>query len=83
MAKYEPLRDYLNTRPASTEEVRLTFDEVADMVGKLPKSAWQHQAWWANDTSVHVQAAAWLEAGWKVHSFSQREEWVIFGREET
>ncbi len=69
MAKYDPLRDYLNTRPPGMKQVSLTFDEIGKMVGGLPRSAWKHKAWWGNDRKTHPQAKAWLEAGWQVHSF--------------
>lgn len=59
MAKYDPLRDYLRGR---TTPVTMTFDEVADLVGGLPKSAYDWQLWWRND-DPHVQAQAWAAAG--------------------
>jgi hypothetical protein len=31
---------------------------------KLPSSAYKYIAWWAN--GGHIQANAWLDAGWKV-----------------
>ena len=42
MSKYSPLGDRLN-REAGT--VTMTFDQVADLVGGLPASAFQHEAW--------------------------------------
>lgn len=57
--------------------VRMTFNEIAGLVGSLPASAWQHREWWANDAS-HVEAAAWLDAGWRVTVVDQRDEWVEF-----
>lgn len=82
MAKYGPLRDYLNSRPPDMDEVRLTFDEIGEMVGGLPKSAWKHRPWWGNHAPTHTHAQAWLEAGWKVDTVNQSEEWVVFGRED-
>lgn len=32
----------------------------------MPESARKHRAWWAN--GGHIQADAWLEAGWEVGS---------------
>lgn len=43
MAKYDPLYKYLSE--SGQPVVRLTFKEVADLVGGLPKSASIHQAW--------------------------------------
>src|SRR5690606_29946505 len=35
-----------------------------EIVGGLPPSAYDHQAWWSNSTS-HPLAAEWLRAGWR------------------
>jgi hypothetical protein len=61
MAKYDPLRDHL--RQLGTDSVTMTFDQVAAMVtGGLPASAYNHQAWWANESSgSHTHARAWLD----------------------
>ncbi len=63
MAKYDPLRDSLMGTAA---RVTLSFDEIADLVGGLPLTAYQRQEWWSNNDDRHVQAAAWLAAGMKV-----------------
>ena len=64
MAKYDALREHLRTR--SDPAVRLSLGEVAGLVpGGLPASAYKHPAWWSNDGHAsHVQARAWLDAGW-------------------
>jgi hypothetical protein len=59
--KYAPLGEYLGTR--SGDAVTLSYKEMEEIVGRLPASARNHRAWWANDES-HVQARAWLQAGW-------------------
>jgi hypothetical protein len=65
VAKYDALRDYLFR--AGAAQVRMTFDEIGDLVGGLPSSAFSHRAWWANEAEGgHVQARAWLEAGREV-----------------
>jgi len=71
MAKYDPLRYYLNQQTA--DEVSLTFEDVGRLVGGLPPSAYEHRAWWANSRS-HPNAVAWLDAGWELVdvSFSQQ-----------
>ena len=63
MAKYDPLRAYLDTE--ADPAVTLDFEEVANLVSGLPPSAFNYRAWWAND-AYHVQAAAWGAAGWSV-----------------
>jgi hypothetical protein len=65
MGKYEPLYDLLLR---SGPSVSLTFSELADLVGGLPPSAHRHSAWWASDPTTHVQARAWLGAGYTAHA---------------
>jgi hypothetical protein len=76
VGKYDPLRDYLASRPG--DEVRMTFAEVEKLVGPLPDSARNHRAWWANDNKV--EALAWRAAGWHVESVNQSSGQVIFTR---
>ena len=70
MAKYDPLYEYLKKQ--DKDEVSMAFGEVADVIGdsSLTESDLIYPAWWANernpDTS-HVQAKAWLEAGFKAN----------------
>ena len=55
LGKYDGLRDHLLSRAGM--EATVSFDDVASLVpGGLPASAYQYQAWWANDESgSHVQ----------------------------
>lgn len=64
MGKYEPLADYLASRPTNQSTVTMTFEQVADLVGGLPRSAYEYREWWANDSKV--EARAWRSAGWHV-----------------
>ena len=78
MSKYEPLGDYLKNQTAS--RATLSFKDIAGIIGDaLPDSARAHSAWWANDPK-HVEAKAWLDAGWKSASVSLMEERVTFFR---
>jgi hypothetical protein len=44
-------------------EWEAAFDEIEDVLGfKLPKSAWDYSAWWANQG--RAQSLAWQNAGW-------------------
>ena len=61
--KYGPLREYL--RASAKENISLTFAQIENLVGKLPKSASLHQAWWGNHEG-NVQAKSWMEAGYLV-----------------
>lgn len=62
MAKYDPLFEHLCR--AGDGPVEMSFEDVAALVGGLPKSANTYQVWWANELDGrHVQAAAWMNAG--------------------
>ena len=63
VGKYYLLEKYLERQ--SAPEITLTFPEIERIIGEqLPASAYKYPAWWAN--GGHIQADAWLNAGWKV-----------------
>jgi hypothetical protein len=68
--KYTPLENYLRGLPATQKEVALSFEQIERIINaKLPASAYEYQAWWANEKEGnHVNARAWANAGWKVES---------------
>jgi hypothetical protein len=68
--KYTPLEHYLRDLPETQKEVTLSFEQIERILNdKLPPSAHQYQAWWANEKEGnHVNARAWANAGWKVES---------------
>ena len=76
--KYRALKSYLAIQ--TRERVRLSFDDIVHIAKvQLPPSAYDHPAWWANDSKSHVQAKAWLDAGYKTENVdleSQRVEFV-------
>jgi hypothetical protein len=75
--KYEPLRQWLKSE-SSRGEITMSFADVERLIGAvLPSSAFRHQAWWAND-ATHVQAEAWMSAGWLVDAVDQRARRVRF-----
>ena len=79
ISKYEPLARYLiNTKE---NRIRLTFDQVEEIVGELlPPSARLHQAWWSNN-DVHTCARnGWLAAGWKTSKVNMAKQELIFIR---
>lgn len=80
MSKYDGLRDLL--RQQSPDAVTLSMDAVSDAVmGGLPPSAYRHRAWWGNSTGArHVQAEAWLSAGWSVGDVDLAARAVTFVR---
>jgi hypothetical protein len=76
MAKYDPLRNHLSL--SGQPRLTMTFDQIAALVGPLPRSAWEHPAWWENHVGTHVQAAAWIDAGYRVGSIDQSRGIVTF-----
>jgi hypothetical protein len=80
--KYTPLENYLRGLPISQREVTLNFYQIERILkNKLPASAHQHQAWWANEKKgSHVEAHAWLDASWKVDTVNFNSKWVLFKR---
>jgi len=68
--KYTPLENYLRDLPESQREVTLRFEQIERILNdKLPSSAYEYQAWWANEKEGnHVNARSWANAGWKVES---------------
>jgi hypothetical protein len=72
--------DLLAHRLASSgaDRLTLTLDELERIVGGLPASARAYPAWWANDRS-HVQAVAWLDAGYRVDALALGER-VTFAK---
>jgi hypothetical protein len=81
--KYDPLEKYLRSLPRTQEEVTLSFESIEQVLNdKLPPSAHEHRAWWGNQQQgTHVEAIAWMDAGWMVDTVDLREKWVKFVRQ--
>jgi hypothetical protein len=65
MAKYDALFRHFCT--AGDDAVEMTFDEIEELVGKLPEAATARREWWSNDQmqpAAHTRA--WLDAGRQV-----------------
>lgn len=80
MSKYNPLRAHLDALQGN--EWRASFNDIENVLGfKLPASAYEYQAWWANQSgSGHTQSAAWQEAGWKTEDLDLARRTVKFVR---
>jgi len=80
--KYDPIFDFLQSYNPNEREVTLTFVQIEKIINaKLPYSAHNHRAWWANETEgSHVHAKAWMEAGWLVDTVDLSRLWVTFRR---
>src|SRR5262249_52783452 len=77
--KYDALKSYLASHTQG--RLRLSFDDIARIAKvTLPASAYDHPAWWANDSKSHVQAKAWLEAGYKTENIDLVAKYVEFVR---
>lgn len=79
MSKYEPLPQFLSSGRGTTK--RLSFGEIERVLGfKLPKSAYEHEAWWSNNATGHSHARAWLNAGWRTGDVDLAGRKVTFQR---
>lgn len=78
--KYDPLAQFLKGQ--SKEHLAMTFAEVERALhSKLPRSAFDHQAWWANDFGKsHVQSRAWLQAGYQTEQVDIASKRLVFRR---
>jgi len=77
--KYEPLKRYLET--AAQRAVPLTFKQIETILGAaLPASARKHAAWWSNSPTGHVNAQAWLDAGYASEQVDLVGERLVFAR---
>ena len=75
MKKYRDLYDFLKLH--DEESITLTFEEVEELIyNKLPKSAFRYRQWWAN--GGHVQAYAWMNAGYLVKKVDFENKKVTF-----
>jgi hypothetical protein len=80
--KYDRLKDYLRAQTAS--RLPMKFSEIEKIVGpppSLPKSAKSYRAWWSNDPANHVQAHAWLDAGYRTEQVDMNDAKLVFVRE--
>ncbi|MCB0017768.1 MAG: DUF4268 domain-containing protein, partial [Anaerolineales bacterium] len=80
-SKYAPLALWLQSQPPKTERIKVPFNRVEEIIGSsLPRSAYVHRAWWANDPVGHAHSILWLDAGWRVASVNMTQSFVTFAR---
>jgi hypothetical protein len=78
--KYEPLEKFL--RCEAGESRALSFAEIETILGApLPKSARQRREWWSNNPKGHVNAQAWLRAGFRAEQVKIGDGSVVFRRQ--
>ena len=76
--KYRALTDYLEN--AARDEIQLTFSEIEQILGfKLPGSAREHRAFWAN-TTTHSIALSWLNCGFETETVDMNTGTITFGK---
>ena len=80
-SRYAPLAIWLQNQHPSKNLVKPTFSKIEEIIGgPLPASAYNHRAWWANDSVGHVQSQQWLDVGWRVSSINMSTQVVRFSR---
>lgn len=80
ISKYHDLYLFLESRLDNI--VRLSFEDIESIIStNLPKSAYQHRAWWANGDNSHSHASIWQDAGYKVDEV-HFNDYVVFKRTE-
>jgi predicted DNA-binding protein (UPF0251 family) len=78
-SKYFPLYQYLCR--SSQKSIQLSFVEIEKILdAALPESAKRGRSFWSNRTRGGVQAAAWLEAGFRVAVVDLVGQVVVFRR---
>lgn len=79
MSKYEPLEAFLSRQPS--DSIEMTFEQIEKVLdSKLPKSARAYRPWWANSAAGHVNAQAWLRAGFEALEVDMEREKLVFRR---
>ncbi len=80
--KYTPLEHYLRDIPERQKEANLTFAQIERIINdKLPPSAYEYQAWWANEKDPHQpEKQAYMNADWRMDAVNLQEKWVRFIR---
>lgn len=80
MSKYDPLKQYLESQPATTSSLALDFRQIEEVLGSnLPLAARTYTAWWGNNPERHTQAV-WLRAGWETRDLDIHSRRVTFVR---
>jgi hypothetical protein len=76
--KYTPLEGYLRNLGETQKEEILSFEQIEILIlDRLPPSAYQYQAWWANEKEPHQpEKQAIMNAGWRVDTLNLHEKWV-------
>jgi len=80
MSKYSPLESFLEH--SGKAEMTLSFAKIEKILEfPLPTSARKYAAWWSNNATGHVNAEAWLSAGYKAAQVDLSDETLVFIRD--
>ena len=79
MSKYDPLRQWLLGLEDTVVSIPMTFEQVQNILQFLPESAYVLPQWWENNRG-HVQARAWMDAGWETEDVDLRGRQLVFRR---
>ncbi|MBS4083304.1 MAG: hypothetical protein KGZ73_07115 [Rhizobiales bacterium] len=78
MGKYDDLRQFLRGR--KQQSWIADFKDIEEIIGaSLPASAHRYREWWAND-KTHIQAQAWIAAGWAIDTCDLARRRVVMKR---
>ena len=84
MSKYQPLQQFLSLYDPTKNQAPLTFEKIEQLLGcPLPPSARENRRWWQNDPTSHVQAKAWLDAGWQAWKVNLAGKEILFSRKQS
>lgn len=69
VSKYKPLFEFLKNN--GSDRITMTFEKINALLNpdSLPSSAYTNRTWWAN-SKTHLQASAWMTAGFKTTDFT-------------
>jgi hypothetical protein len=77
MGKYDPLGEFL--RAQGQEQVKMTFEEIEEVIGaKLPPKAQHQRAWWSNNPANNVMTKVWLDAGYETEQVDVAARKLVF-----
>ena len=81
MSKYRRLSEHLERLARKGHsQWKATFQEIEKVLdSQLPKSAYEYQAWWANQAgNGHSQTAGWKSVGWRTEDLDIQGQRVTF-----
>lgn len=79
MGKYDPLGSFL--RKGGHSLMPMTFAQIEQIIAaELPKSAYEHRAWWSNNPFNNTMTDVWLEAGYQTENVDMAGRKLVFRR---